>query len=231
MKQFFAFVITIFLTSSIQGQNQFIDVSGGVNLARIGNYTHLRMAPAAGLGYELRFAKIMSFKTGIMYNERGGNFKTGFWDNVSQEFYNRNLKVQSHYVSLPVLLGLVSTKETYGFGRFGLMISYLLDATQGTPQLIDGKNVIGTRNIKHLFNTFDVVGLIEGGVGGSVSSRIIIEGALGIQVGLTNALNQNRSNNSIYDPNTSSIQLPKYPHFGFSAMIGLKYRFGAKLEE
>jgi len=231
MKHFFAFIFAACLTPLVYSQTHFLDISGGVNLARIGNYTHLRMAPAAGLGYELRFAKIMSFKTGIMYNERGGNFKTGFWDNVSQEFYNRNLKVQSHYVSLPVLLGLVSTKETYGFGRFGLMISYLLDATQDKPQLFDGEYEIETTNIRHLFNNFDVVGLIEGGVGGSVTSRIIIEGALGIQLGLTNALNQNRSNNSIYNPNTNSIQLPNYPHFGFSVMIGLKYRFGAQLEE
>lgn len=231
MKNIFAFLISVFLTPFVYSQNHYIDISGGLNFSKIRGQQSLRFAPAAGLGYEFRFATILSLKTGVMYNQRGGQLTHTLWDNIAKEEYDRKFKLKTHYVSVPVLLGFYTTKETYGFGRFGIMVSYLIDATQETAVWKNSEYVFEVSNEKYLFNTFDAIGVIEGGMGSSINSRIIIEGTLGIQAGITNAINQSKAYSAIYNTNTNSIQLPNDPHFGFSMMMSLKYRFGAKSAE
>lgn len=233
MKLFFTITIAVFLTTSLYSQKHFLDISGGVNVSKVSNFAaeQFKLGPAVGVGYEFRFARIMGLRTGLMYNQRGGKYQAYLIDNNLQEGYERFYPVKTEYISLPVLLGLVSTGETYGFGRFGAMVSYLLDATAEGPRHENGRYITETTNWKHRFNQVDVVGVIEGGVGGAVGDRMIIEGAVALQIGLSNAMKQSKFNNSGFNPDSNTIELPDNPHVGFSVMLAVKYRLGKNTGE
>lgn len=223
----------IFLAIGIYSQNHFIDIRGGMNASTIVNYADDQnmFGPAAGLGYEFRFAKIMSLQTGLMYNQRGGMYQTTLVDNAVNQLFQRHYPVRAHYLSMPIQLGLVSTGDTYGFGRFGTTVSYLLEASFNYPEYENGAYVEKTRNINHRFHRFDVVGVIEGGMGGAVGDRFVVEGAIGMQVGLSNAVKRNNLGYPQYNSSTNTIELPSNPHFGFSVMLALKYKLGSKASE
>lgn len=233
MKRFLLIVFAGLLAPAIYSQNHYLDISGGLNISKVRSYAaaDFKKGPGVGLGYEFRFAHIMSLKTGLMYNQRGGKYETYLYDSAAQQSYARHYPIKTHYVSLPVLLGLVSTGDTYGFGRFGAMLSYLLDANAEEPVRINGEYITETRNIKQRFKSMDVVGVIEGGMGSAVGSRIILEAAVALQVGLSNAVKQRWNSNSGFNPESNSIELPNNPHVGFSIMLAVKYRLGSKGEE
>lgn len=233
MKRFLLIVFAALLTPLIYSQNHYLDISGGLNISKVRSYAsdEFLKGPAAGVGYEFRFAHIMSLRTGLTYNQRGGKYETHLVDHVAQQPFTRHYPIKTHYISLPVLLGLVSTGETYGFGRFGAMLSYLLDANAEEPVRINGEYVTVTRDLNDRFKRMDVVGVIEGGMGSAVGSRMILEAAVAMQIGLSNAVKQSRYSNSGFNPQSNSIELPNNPHVGFSVMLAVKYRLGSKAEE
>jgi hypothetical protein len=234
MKHLLFVILAIFLTSGVYSQKHFLDISGGANVSKVSNfaYDEFLVGPAVGVGYEFRFAHIMGLQTGLMYNQRGGKYRAALWDNILQEQYNRNFAIRTQYISLPVLLGLISTGDTYGFGRFGVMVSYLLDANSEIPVFENGEYIAGSMNLKHWFNQVDVVGVIQGGMGSAIGNRFILEGALAMQVGLTNAAKQyNTGYYPQYNPSSNSIELPNNPHVGFSLVLAVKYKLGSKAND
>lgn len=191
-----------------------------------------KLGPSVGAGYECRFGKILSFRTGLMYNERGGYYRSAVLAMIFGLSTDYLLEVKSHHLSVPVLLGVASTGNTYGFGRFGAMFSYLLDVSAKEPTIMGGTTVIGNRNIKESFNSFDVVGVIEGGIGGSLGNRVVLEGAVAMQIGMTNAVKTQRSRDFyLYNAALNRNDNTGRAHLGVSMMLAVKYRLGRKAKD
>ena len=195
-------------------------------------YDQPKLGPSFGAGYECRFGKILSFRTGLMYNERGGRYSVPLQHNVLNAAFDQYFAMKSHYLSVPVLFGVASTGNVYGFGRFGAMVSYLLDANRDSPNTHSGTLVVTNQNSKETFHPFDLVGMMEGGIGGTLGDRVVIEGAMAMQIGMTNAVPvYGTTGVYVFNAVANTNENPGRAHLGVSMMLAVKYRLGREAKD
>lgn len=209
-----SFIITFFsplIVTSLMGQTQSIGLTTGLNLSRVSAIADagFQPGPMAGISYQLRFSKILTFGADLIYDSRGGkNNYTGAND-IGQEIRNVIVPVVHRYVSIPLKMGAVSQGNFFGFGNAGIVPSYILSAHMETPG-IGGS--FEQSDITEQVHSFDIGILLEGGVGVRLGDRMHMQGAVSAQRGLL----------EVYD-----LGDDKDHHFGLTISVAWRYTFGA----
>lgn len=231
MKYALTIILLFFLGSSIHCQSHFIGFHGGINVSRIGSMADdaSRIGPVAGLNYELRFAKIFSFQARLTYEQRGGKIKRDLFDSMQGDYYSRNYPLTTQHISLPITIGIISRKPTYISGHMGFIGSYTLGAKITDPKYQDGRYIETVVDRTQYFRAFNVMLILEGGVGTSIGNRWNLEGLVSLQTGVTTTeRNLYQAYYAYHNPGGSeiTIKFPDYPHVAIGLTVGLKYRLG-----
>ena len=214
------FILLIGISVSAFGQVQSIGFQSGVNLTNltgdIFKDSKYRTGIIGGFNYELLFKSNYTIGTDILYAQQG------FIDNITiMDNYGNIIGDSKHcydYLSIPIKFGYTKGQKLKSFVKIGICPSFLLSAKSTVSKFDSSGDVAGYEkvDIKNYVSKFDFGGLLELGVGYSLENRIELFSSLTGRKSLTSFSNSDYFQNS------------KIRHYGFSLMVGLKYRLNDK---
>ncbi|NOU17721.1 MAG: PorT family protein [Bacteroidales bacterium] len=217
----FALIILSLISINVSGQLQFIGIHGGLNLTNItsdATFNNRKFRPGImiGLNYEYKFSAKYSVGADVLYSQQGFRDKMisteVIMGNTIEESYA--FKFYYDYVSVPLKFGYKISEKYNGFVKIGISPSLLLKAGTTLPVFdIDG-NIIGSKtfDVKESVSKFDLGGLVELGAGYGLYDNLALFSSI------------------IYRHSFTKFSNPDYfegsnmRHYGFSLVIGLKYK-------
>lgn len=124
------FVISIFMSLPLLGQQHFIGLQGGINLAQISNFeSEFRYGTQTGVNYQYAHNEKYIFGVDFLLIERGASFGQNHTDeqgNLSGIILVS--KVETDYISVPLKGGVVIGDKLSGVLKIGVVPSFLIDA-------------------------------------------------------------------------------------------------------
>ena len=217
------FILLIGISVSAFGQVQSIGIQSGVNLTNltgdIFKDSKFRTGIIGGFNYELLFKNNYTIGTDVLYSQQGFNDKVTLTDEQGNVLGTEpSSKYYYDYLSIPIKFGYTEGVKLKSFIKIGICPSVLLSAESTVPKFGSSGDVIGYERVdaKNNVSKFDFGGLLELGVGYSLKNRIELFSSLTGRKSLTTFSSSDYFQNS------------KIRHYGFSLMIGLKYRLKDK---
>ncbi len=217
------FILLIGISVSASGQVQSIGIQSGVNLTNltgdIFKNSKFRTGIIGGFNYELLFKSNYTIGTDILYAQQGFVDKITIMDDYGNILgTDPDSKYYYDYLSIPIKFGYKKGQKLKSFVKIGICPSFLLSAESTVPKFDSSGDVVGYEkvDVKNNVSKFDFGGLLELGVGYSLKNRIELFSSLTGRKSLTTFSNSDYFQNS------------KARHYGFSLMVGLKYRLNGK---
>lgn len=217
------FILLIGISVRAFGQAQSIGIQSGVNLTNltgdIFKDSKFRTGIIGGFNYELLFKSNYTIGTDILYSQQGFVDKVTFIDeNGNVLGAEPSSKYYYDYMSIPIKFGYTEGVKLKSFIKIGVCPSFLLSAKSTVPKFDSSGDMTGYEkvNVKNNAPKFDFGALLELGVGYSLKNRIELFSSLTGRKSLTTFSNSDYFQNS------------KIRHYGFSLMVGLKYRLRDK---
>jgi hypothetical protein len=214
MKTIKTLLTSIFLMNlSAHGQGIFIGLKVGTNFTNVNsnnfNDKVFKTGLSAGLTFDYQYKNSISLSADLLYSQKGmGNYFL-FGDAIGSNGFvsgEREL-VYFHYdyLSLPVKMGYSFGQTFFGFGNFGLIPSYLVNARIA---FADGTSIDETKRV----SKFDFAGQIELGFGYKIKDSYMLYTSISYSNSFTYLSNQQ------YYANGNMI------NYGITASLGLKYK-------
>ncbi len=219
MKKFVLIILSL-ISINVSGQLQFIGIHGGLNLTNItsdATFNNRKFRPGImiGLNYEYIFSAKYSVGADVLYSQQGFRDKMISSNGGSNPIEGSYvIKFYYDYVSVPLKFGYEISEKYKGFVKVGVFPSFLLKAGTILPVFdIDG-NIVGSKtfDVKESVSKFDLGGLIELGAGYGLYDNLELFSSI------------------IYRHSFTKFSNPDYfegsnmRHYGFSLVIGLKYK-------
>ena len=212
-------ILLIGISISAFGQIQSIGIQSGISLTNltgdIFKDSKYRTGIIGGFNYELLFKSNYTIGTDILYSQQGFADEITFTDESGNVLATKpSSKYDYDYLSIPIKFGYTEGVKLKSFIKLGICPSFLLSAESTVPKYDSSGNVTGYEkvDVKNKVSKFDFGGLVELGVGYSLKNGIELFSSLTGRKSLTTFSNSNYFQDS------------KVRHFGFSLMVGLKYR-------
>ena len=208
------------MTLTVNGQNHFIGIKGGVSLTNFKttgflNDENYRTCLATGLTYDYTFKKYFSTGLDIIYSQRGINQSISLRDEEGNNMGKAKAKIGYYYnyITFPLKLGINYGNKIYCFGNIGLIPAILVDAKFIIPTINFNGNTFPKMidNITKKVNSFDIGGFIEIGSGYKFYDRLLVYSSFLFHHSFTSITNQ------------QYFTEIKIWHYGMTLSLGLKY--------
>ncbi|MEQ8625241.1 MAG: porin family protein [Vicingaceae bacterium] len=215
MKSLLAFLIL--LTSiPLIAQNHFIGVQGGaawtdVNGENFIPDNYARKGLMTGLKYEYQFKNNLQLGLDVLYNQKGFKSDILFTDNNGVAISKGEIDFKFDYLSLPIKAGYTIGNDFKGFFNVAAVPSFLL-RSEIENSLFDANNNL--EDISDKFTKFDLAGMLELGGSYSLREQILLFMAFNYQYSFTS-----------YTSDDEFFPVSEAYHYGFTAAIGIKYKF------
>lgn len=199
MKRVIIIIIITIISVSVNGQNHFLGIKGGVNWANISesdfiDNTDYRTGLAVGVTYDYNFKKYFSTGIDIIYDQRGFRDKVIFTDQIGIPL-NKEMVLEYNYdyIAIPVKIGFNYGEKIYGFANAGITPAIVVNGKHIIPSFeIEGTEIPKvTENVANKVNRFDIGGFIEIGAGYKFKDRYCVFTSVSYQHSFTNITNPN----------------------------------------
>jgi hypothetical protein len=206
-------ILLILFSANAFSQIHSFGIQSGVNLSNktgdLYDNSESKLGFIGGFCYEYLFPNNFTLGMDVIYSQKGFTLKSTLDENLNSSL--TDFKLNYNYVSLPIKFGYAKGEKLIGFMKVSLCPSILM-STKSDLSIMDESGV-SIVDLKEDISKYDLGGAVEVG-----ASYVFIN-----HFELFSSVSYNQSLTMF--TNSEKLKDDNFRHYGFSMVMGLKYRF------
>lgn len=212
-------LLFILISSVTWGQKHLIGVQGGLNFTNFTSKegfanTSTKTGFIGGITYDLKLNEKYRIGVDILYSQQGVNDKFILTDDNGTYRGEQDNEMNYDYLSIPIKFGYELGNKIRFIPKIGIVTAIAIKAEITSPTVDSNGMITGKETINHIdyVSKFDFGGIVEFGIETDLSENFIF------------CTNLNYKHSLTTFSNADYFDYQNMRHFGFSVVVGLKYK-------